>query len=63
MEEEISQVSMCLNDLMLFYFSCPTMLYSCRYVGRPPSAAVATGNKTSHTHEEEHILFDAFDKL
>ena len=48
---------------MLVQLSNYGTLYSFRYVGRPPSAAVATGNKTSHTHEEKDILFDAFDKL
>ena len=32
----------------------------CRYVGRPPSCAVATGNKAAHIKEEKELLFHSF---
>lgn len=31
-----------------------------RYAGRPPSASVATGNKTQHKQEHDDLIREAF---
>ncbi len=36
------------------------ILFFLRYVGRAPSASVATGSKASHNSEEKSLLEEAF---